>query len=172
MKKENLLKFIFGSAIIAALALTVNSCTKDEDPCDEVTCQNGGSCNDGNCTCATGYQGSLCETEVREKFVATYECSNSCLPGSSWTCVISKSATGITKVVMTNMGNTPGLELIGTVDGNNITILSQTDNDNDGDSWTVEGTGSISGTTVTLNIQYTFNPSGTTLNCTESWVKS
>ena len=38
----------------------------DTDDCAGVTCQNGGTCNDGvnayTCTCASGYEGTNCET--------------------------------------------------------------------------------------------------------------
>jgi len=34
-----------------------------QDPCDPNPCQNGGSCLDGACTCATGFLGENCETK-------------------------------------------------------------------------------------------------------------
>ena len=38
----------------------------ETDECDSNPCGNGGTCNDYinefNCTCASGYEGTLCET--------------------------------------------------------------------------------------------------------------
>ncbi|MCF8258343.1 MAG: hypothetical protein K9J06_12380 [Flavobacteriales bacterium] len=34
------------------------------DPCDDVTCLNGGACNDGTCVCPTGFTGEFCQTVV------------------------------------------------------------------------------------------------------------
>ncbi|MBK7855786.1 MAG: calcium-binding EGF-like domain-containing protein [Bacteroidetes bacterium] len=136
--------------MLALVLVGGNACKKDDDPCEDVTCQNGGTCDEGTCICAAGYEGTNCETAMRTKFIASYNCSNSCLPGSSWSCSITSSATGIDKVVLQDLGNTPGLDVTGTVDGSSITIASQTDTDDAGDSWTIEGSGSISGTTLTV----------------------
>merc|ERR1712196_415761 len=44
------------------------NCEGDTDYCDGVTCQNGGTCEDGindySCTCADGFTGALCETAI------------------------------------------------------------------------------------------------------------
>jgi hypothetical protein len=45
-------------------AVTYSSCVLDK--CSSVTCQNGGSCKDGNCICPSGYTGSNCETRTCE----------------------------------------------------------------------------------------------------------
>jgi len=46
---------------IAVFSITLYiSCTKD--PCATVTCQNGGTCSGGSCTCPTGYTGTNCQT--------------------------------------------------------------------------------------------------------------
>jgi hypothetical protein len=42
--------------------LFILACTK-KDPCEGVSCLNGGTCVDGTCNCTTGYEGSLCEKE-------------------------------------------------------------------------------------------------------------
>ncbi len=41
---------------------TYTACNKDS--CADVTCQHGGTCKDGNCTCASGYTGTHCETQT------------------------------------------------------------------------------------------------------------
>jgi len=46
--------------LIGVLAFT--GCKKD--PCESVTCQNGGTCNNGTCNCAPGFGGTFCDTEI------------------------------------------------------------------------------------------------------------
>ncbi len=40
-------------------AFLINSCKKD--PCKDKVCQNGGTCNDGDCSCPGGYSGTNCQ---------------------------------------------------------------------------------------------------------------
>lgn len=47
-------------AIMIFTAVTYTSCTKDK--CKDVTCQNGGTCTDGVCSCPSGFEGTNCET--------------------------------------------------------------------------------------------------------------
>lgn len=42
------------------------------DKCKDVDCNNGGSCDDGDCTCASYYTGDNCDTEVRAKYAGDY----------------------------------------------------------------------------------------------------
>ena len=60
-------KTITLTAVITAIflgATIFSACTKtnNSDPCASVSCQNGGTCNAGVCTCPTGYTGSFCQT--------------------------------------------------------------------------------------------------------------
>jgi len=58
-----ILKTLFVLTVFAA------SCS---DPCDDVVCQNAGTCIEGVCDCADGYEGTLCETEVRAKYLGVW----------------------------------------------------------------------------------------------------
>lgn len=46
--------------LLFALLLSCSS-----DPCEEISCQNGAACDDGNCLCEDGYTGNLCESEIK-----------------------------------------------------------------------------------------------------------
>ena len=51
----------------------LNSCKKAAaDPCKGVTCQNGGTCTSGTCSCPNGYSGSDCSTNLTSTVVGTY----------------------------------------------------------------------------------------------------
>lgn len=141
----------------ASLAFT--GCKKDEDdPCDNVVCQNGGTCNSGSCSCASGYEGSTCGTEVRAKFIGQYNGTLSC-PGVNGTVnmTITNSAAGITTIVFND-----GADMwTGTVSGSSVNIPTQTLSG----GATISGSGQLAGLILTLN----FNLAGNT--CTYSGTK-
>ena len=63
-------KTVIATAIITLLtfgAIIYSSCTKDR--CAKVTCQNGGSCSNGYCSCPTGFEGDYCEIGVKTTIV-------------------------------------------------------------------------------------------------------
>jgi len=60
MKK---LMFVFFSLAIAGVVLTTQSCS---DACDDVTCLNGGTCDEGDCDCPEGFIGDDCGTNLCE----------------------------------------------------------------------------------------------------------
>lgn len=55
----------FGFTALSS-AVLLSSC--NNEPCDAIVCASGGVCNDGDCICASGFEGNQCETETREKF--------------------------------------------------------------------------------------------------------
>jgi hypothetical protein len=150
-------QFHYALILLLTLSTAITSCKKD-DPCDNVVCSNGGTCNDGTCACAAGYEGTTCATEVRAKFIGTYNGSFAC-PGNNFTVnmTINPSAQGITSVVFSDGADT----WIGTVSGSSVTISTQTITG----GTTISGSGQLAGNILTLNL----NLSGTT--CTYSGTK-
>jgi hypothetical protein len=56
-------RFILSSIFVTLLSfggVLYSSCTKDA--CKDITCQHGGSCVNGFCSCPSGYTGTYCET--------------------------------------------------------------------------------------------------------------
>ena len=51
------------SALLLLFAVSTITCKKS-DPCEGVTCQNGGICKNGDCDCPPGYTRALCQLEV------------------------------------------------------------------------------------------------------------
>lgn len=59
---------VISAMLVTSIFGTVlySGCTKSTDPCEDVTCKNGGTCINGVCNCPSGYTGSSCETRVCE----------------------------------------------------------------------------------------------------------
>jgi len=57
--KSNVLLFA-----ILSMVISISSCSLlEEDACEMISCENGGTCNDGTCDCPDGFSGPMCETE-------------------------------------------------------------------------------------------------------------
>jgi len=54
-----------------AIGLFFTGCKKD-DPCKDLSCLNDGTCINGKCACADGYEGESCAVEERSKLIGTY----------------------------------------------------------------------------------------------------
>ena len=65
MKNKKLLPLI---TLLLTGTIWFTACKKEEpapvNPCDNVTCENGGDCNNGTCDCPEGFTGTNCETAV------------------------------------------------------------------------------------------------------------
>lgn len=131
--------------------VTYTACNKDE--CKDVVCNNGGVCVNGNCSCATGYEGANCDLNTASTIEGTYTATETCQPplsgSSSWSSILTVSSTDETNIVISNFGDS-GSNVTGLVDGNAITLNTTTIGGN-----TVNGTGTISGSVITINYQLT-----------------
>jgi hypothetical protein len=58
---------------------SLTSCKKDK--CEDKVCANGGTCNEGTCTCAAGFEGENCNTEIRSKYYGLYNGVYDCVGG-------------------------------------------------------------------------------------------
>lgn len=169
MKTFKHIYFIFALTCLTITGVLLSGCKKEEDPCDNVTCQNGGTCNNGSCSCASGYEGATCGTEMRSKFIASYTVQENCSPGGNfnYNMTINSSATGVQNVVINNFYGV-GAAVTASVSGSSITIASQTVTVN-GTAVTFSGSGQLSGNIMTLS--YTASIGGDADNCTATCTK-
>ena len=72
--KNQKIKLVLAFCIFDIFIIVMDGC-KTEDKCASVTCQNGGTCNNGVCSCPTGYEGALCQTKTVDKLVGNYTIS-------------------------------------------------------------------------------------------------
>jgi len=143
--KNTISKFsIFAFFLIFSL-----SACKDE--CDDVNCLNGATCDEGDCNCASGFEGDVCQTETRAKFFGSYNVSENCTPGGNFTYQLSivTSATGPLNIIINNFYGF-GASVSATVSGANITIPNQTVT-TQGEALTYSGTGQITGNILTMS---------------------
>jgi len=148
-------------------AITYVSCNKDE--CKDVVCQNAGTCSNGVCSCATGYEGTNCQTASAEKFVGTYSVVENCSVSGGvgpYTTTISQSSSNKVNVLLQNFGDfSATITVTGSVNGTTLTIASQTVS-----GYTVSGSGTYNNGVITI----TYTVSGTLNNetCTATWTKA
>ena len=154
------LKILLG--IVFLFSFTFFSC--EDDPCENKDCGDFGTCLEGDCICDLGYEvdaDGACTVLVRDKFVGTYSCQETCQSGTdSYNVTISASPVGIDKIRIGNFYNV-ATTVLATVDGTNLTIEDQTTPDN----FQVVGSGSI--TDNIINLQFTISDNlGNSENCT------
>ena len=155
---------IIGLAMALFGALTLQSCKKD--PCKNVTCQNGGTCQDGNCRCSLPWEGSKCEVDARDKFVGSWRGTAQCQGGDG----PEEEVLSITK-----SSTTPDRVIIeGVIDGQltssfEFRVPSQTVNV-DGIGVTISGRGNLNGNQLRLTLTYTVQGGGT-FTCTGTYNK-
>lgn len=112
------------SSIFIAVAGVISYTSCEKDPCTNVTCEHGGSCNGGACKCPTGYDGPTCQTKSTDHFVGTYAGFTSCNNSAQVidTIVISGNINHQPTSVKIWQKQYPGEVLIGTVSVNETTF--------------------------------------------------
>ena len=143
-----------------------------EDLCvtNNVNCLNGGTCVDGTCACASGYEGDSCQTLSSAKFVGSYEVDDVCSESGSnnYNVTITASSVNADQVLISNFWDAFLNNVVATVDSNEITIASQ-EPDNDG--FLVSGTGTYISSSNTITFTYTVTDGTDTDNCQTTYTK-
>lgn len=147
--------FLFVSS---ACAVLYTSCTKDK--CKDVTCQNGGTCSDGKCTCPTGYEGTNCETLSRAKFIGTYVGSEICATGTDNYSISLAANSDNLKLTYSNLyNNTPSITATCTMAATDSFTFSGTQA-----TITFNGSGRLVGNALTVH--YTITDGTNNNTCT------
>lgn len=125
MRFPNRLLFTaFFTLSLGISAVTYTGCNRDK--CGTVVCMNRGICNNGACTCPSGYEGANCETENRKKFTGNWRVfekgSNSLAKQYGISIVNGPS---VTDVLITNCNNYFKAQVRGYVDGERLIIPVQ-----------------------------------------------
>ncbi|MEM7655930.1 MAG: calcium-binding EGF-like domain-containing protein [Bacteroidota bacterium] len=97
-------KNLWCSFPLLLLVVLVSAC---QDPCTQTTCENGGTCLEGNCQCEVGYEGNNCELEIRAPLLGHYQLQQSCNSSevAPYSCAIAPHWRGPLFIEFTNLDN-------------------------------------------------------------------
>ena len=162
-------------ALGGALILSLSACT---DECDDITCENGGTCDEGDCTCTAnyfgerctdlcvngtyasgtcacdaGYEGDGCDTESRSNWVGNFNADDNC--GFTYANTIS-NGTNVDEISISDFAGFDNATITAQITTpTTITIDQQTDAA--GRAFVGSGTLSSTGNTVTISYTVTFS---------------
>lgn len=74
MKNYFMKKFLMYCFTVILFGVTFISC---DDKCKNIICENG-FCIEGDCFCSDGYSGTNCEIKESDKFIGSYEGTQTC----------------------------------------------------------------------------------------------
>lgn len=158
---------VMGRSLLLILVYSLilsTGCKKD--PCEEVSCENGGICMDGECECPEGFQGNFCESFDLQQYFGTYNITyEGCFTTSENHTVSLEQILGESnRFLIHHLGDydcpTGNIQLEAISSSNAITIEEQQIDCGD-IVYTFEGTGTFSnGSTVTLDFTVRYDAGG------------
>ena len=94
-------------------------------------CRNGGTCKDGDCLCAAGYEGDSCQHPVNEKFNSYYACirtriTNGSIPDDNDDTLRVKPVNDRFSIQIYSIRDSSMEVINASVNGNYVTIPDQT----------------------------------------------
>lgn len=176
--------FLFLSALLAFAFVNQHCKGEDPDPCETVVCQNSGTCVNGacqcpeyyyggfcqfncvngtftdTCACKDGYGGDVCDTELRARFIGSYQVYETCFTSTApyeYNSTIATGTAGVRSLTLSNFrgDSTYALINIRLEDNNTLVIDPQTPKG----VQEVSGTGYMNDTGDTIVIDYEFKAS-------------
>lgn len=155
------------ATLLLAMFFTTNFSSCSTDKCEGVTCQNGGTCESGDCNCTAGYEGANCQTKVNAKFEGSYNGIDDCNPTVTTTIDIAASNSAPAEIIIDVLDEQGQIEyeVIGDIYGSSIDIPNQSVVIG-GAPVMKSGTGSLSGNTLTLSL--TEDDNGNIISCNYS----
>jgi hypothetical protein len=163
--KKQIIRLISALSMMLAVSLFIPSC---KDKCKDVSCLNGGTCEDGDCkcpasatgadcgTCATGYWGTNCSMSCANcsSYTGNYQTfAGNCTTGSPFNQAVTASTSASDMITISNFNNENGWNVNATLtSATALTIASQ---NNPSNTFKVSGTGTKSNNTVTLDLTFT-----------------
>ncbi|MEL6675095.1 MAG: calcium-binding EGF-like domain-containing protein [Bacteroidota bacterium] len=172
------MKLLSWTALIFLLSLSFMAC--EEDPCETVTCLNGGSCVGlGTCECQPGFEGDSCQTFALANFLGTYEVVyGGCFVTTANHQVGIEQVQGQSRQIYLNdLGDydCPGgrIQVLAEVEGTSLTIAEQTIDCSGQIAYTFSGGGELQGNTISLTFKVTYDADGIAKedNCTATLEK-
>ncbi|HQW46666.1 MAG: calcium-binding EGF-like domain-containing protein [Bacteroidetes bacterium] len=148
------ISFFTGLVILFVFGATTyfSSCVHDACVARNVTCENNGTCRDGDCICPSGYEGDSCQFRVNEKFDGFYKCIrtgfiNDTIPDDNDDTLHIKANNDKFGITFFSVRDSIINVYKGTVNDNFITVPEQTIG-----NVTLSGSGSLNGKVVTITI--------------------
>ena len=175
MKKRFTLVAFSTIGFLLLIAVVFTSCEKQDvnygpttfyQPCKDVICLNGGSCNDGSCTCPIGFEGEKCETRSVNKFLGSYEAFDDCFMNAqeSYMASIQTDFTPVNELIIKDLAGTfcpNDIRALITTSASNFDIPFQQTCGN----YYVSGEGNINGSVLNVNLSFRDSLNHTTANC-------
>jgi hypothetical protein len=166
---------IFLILICIATGIYTSAC---KNKCGTTTCQNGGTCVTGKCSCPTGYSGNSCQTAWDGSMIGTYTCSrgscNELVTGNgNWNSAVTAASTnGGYTINISNFNGSAATVATASVDSfNNIRLIPT---GNATGSSGISGTGTYYSSTNSIKLHFVTVDSGsgtTGLSCDINMVK-
>lgn len=161
----------FASLMGLLMVFAITGC----DPCSSVDCLNGGTCLEGDCVCAAGYEGTDCSVLSRAKMVGSYNAAETC-GGNNFTyaCDITASAQNDVTILFSNFYDLLGFygvseKVTATVNGEDSFLIPNQTITNGGDTYTASGSGTFNASDNSISLTYEVTVNGTTDNCTATY---
>jgi hypothetical protein len=160
--------------IVFVFMVSIWGCEKRN--CNNVVCPVGQACNNGQCYCADGYEGTDCNTLAAEKYVAgnrNWFVSESCYGGNnnfaSYNAFFQQYSSNPSELEIVNLlgGNCSATAYIRTDQSNQGNIIEIPSQSCNGIQLSGQGTYYASNNNIVFQLTYTFN--GASYDCTHTF---